>query len=32
MDVLRCVAALRANDATDRRVLAIVLDYYFRMS
>jgi hypothetical protein len=29
MDVLRYVAALRKNDATDRRVLAIVLDYYF---
>lgn len=29
MDVLRFVAALRQNDATDRRVLAIVLDYYF---
>jgi hypothetical protein len=29
MDVLRYVAALRKNDATDRRVLAIILDYYF---
>jgi hypothetical protein len=29
MDVLRYVAALRKNDATDRRVLAILLDYYF---
>lgn len=29
MDVLRYVAALRQNDATDRRVLAIALDYYF---
>lgn len=29
MDVLRYVAAIRANDATDRRVLAIALDYYF---
>lgn len=29
MDVIRYVAALRANDATDRRVLAIALDYYF---
>jgi hypothetical protein len=29
MDVLRYVAALRKNDATDRRVLAIALDYYF---
>lgn len=29
MDVLRYVALLRKNDATDRRVLAIVIDYYF---
>lgn len=29
MDVIRYVAALRANDATDRRVLAIAIDYYF---
>jgi hypothetical protein len=29
VDVLRYVAALRKNDATDRRVLAIALDYYF---
>lgn len=29
LDVLRYVAALRKNDATDRRVLAIALDYYF---
>jgi hypothetical protein len=29
MDVVRYVAALRQNDATDRRVLAIALDYYF---
>ena len=29
MDVLRYVAMLRKNDATDRRVLAIALDYYF---
>jgi hypothetical protein len=29
MEVLRYVATLRQNDATDRRVLAIILDYYF---
>lgn len=29
MDVLRYVAGIRKNDATDRRVLAILLDYYF---
>lgn len=29
VDVLRYVSSLRKNDATDRRVLAIVLDYYF---
>lgn len=29
VNVLRYVSMLRKNDATDRRVLAIVLDYYF---
>lgn len=29
IDVLRYIAELRRNDATDPRVLAILLDYYF---
>lgn len=29
IDVLRYISGLRANDATDPAVLAIVLDYYF---